>query len=119
MLGIGLGVALGPAPAGAYPRTFSGVLRLEIVGLPVAVFPTAAGVVDFSGLAALPRIAVPAGAFGGQTIVSVPTETLFPIVELSIAPENQTGILERVGVGAPLGGSLPLSGYAKVCLYAA
>ena len=111
-------VLLAGAPlAAAEPLHFNGTMSFQIGS--VGIEFSGSGDVAITGLSANPRISLPAAAFAGQVVVPVTDPNVFPIAAVSVDGSNQAGTFERPAPGQPIGGTMPLTGLAKVCLYAA
>jgi hypothetical protein len=106
--------ALGWAtPAAAAPLAFTGSLAI-LVG-PFGVGVPGAGFAEVDGHGHLGQLGVPASSFQVQgLVVPITTTQAAPISGLQITAANQSGVFDNPG-----GGTMPLLGSAKVCLYGA
>lgn len=107
------------SPAAALELPFDGLLELQIPQFPRVAVP-GAGIAEVSidPSAQITRIDMPAFVFTtARMILPVTDPAAVPIKGLQVdAFGNETGVFERVeGV---LGGSMPLHGIIKVCLFA-
>lgn len=101
----------------AAPLHFNGTLTFQVGSVgPIEI--AGSGEVGVTGLPANPRVAIPAAAFAGQVVMPITDPNVFPIAAIVADGSNQAGTLERGSPGEPIGGSMPLAGVAKVCLYA-
>jgi hypothetical protein len=104
--------ALGAGPAAASPIGFTGTLSLQVIRLPPLVVP-GSGIAQVSPGPHIGSIALPSGAFATTNLTIVVTDPgVFPISGLGITVENGAGTLSGAG------GTLPLVGAARFCLFA-
>ncbi len=103
--------------ARAAELAFSGTLELHLATLPKVSAPgSTAASVSVTGTNHLASLALPAGAFGPLT-TSIPitnNSSLPSIIFTSI--ENLTGSFPGISGGPPGGGTMGISGTAKICL---
>ena len=107
------------SPARAVPVPFMGTFLLQVRALRFEV--SGSGIAEVDSMSQPTRIAIPAGVFVVQgSVVPVPTSiqaSAFPVRSLEVTIENQAGVFSLRANG--FGGSMPLRGSAKVCLFAA
>jgi hypothetical protein len=111
-------LAAGAAPAAQVP--FEAALTVQIATLPPLVFTgTGLGTVNGSGGGAhLGALQVPAGVAGtAGYLVPVTDPAALPIMGVQLTAANGAGAFAPTGMGA-LGGSMPILGVTKVCLFA-
>jgi hypothetical protein len=115
---LAMGVA---SQAQAVALGFTGAIAVQIATLaPVAIPGGGVAVVNgSSGPGHLTGLAVPASPFAISGFVLPVTDPgVFPIAGVAVTAHNGTGSFGGVG-GAGFGGTMPIIGTAKVCLYGA
>lgn len=114
-------VAFAPRVAAAELRPFHGTLRFLIGSLDTIAID-GDGIADAS-LAPLgtsiQHVDVDAGVFSETGITRTVDPANFPIAGVRASAANQAGAFERSGPGNHLHGVMPISGVARVCLFAA
>lgn len=117
-----IAVAVLARPAGAAPLPMTGTLTIEfgLVGpLPVVASSTTITVNGSAPAGHLTGLQIPASAFAATgSDVPVTDPSVFPVAGLALTAHNGAGSFGGVG-GAGFGGTMPILGAAKICLYGA
>ncbi|MDJ0865042.1 MAG: hypothetical protein QNK03_02965 [Myxococcota bacterium] len=101
-------------PAGAAPVAFSGSLTLEIPAFDIQATVTGSGIATPNPAATV--LSVPSTAMSGRSVFAVTDPVAFPIRGLQLTLRNDHGAFALEG--GELGGSMPVGGIAKLCLFA-
>lgn len=97
--------------AQAAPLAFEASLSIEIAGYGVGF--AGAGVAEVDAYGHLRSLSIPAGAFDvSGSRVTITTPAAFPIQGIQVTAANGAGFFANPG-----GGSMPLLGAARVCLF--
>jgi hypothetical protein len=98
---------------------FTGATSISLAGLaPIAIPGAGTAIVNGSGPGGhLTGLTVPASPFGVTGFVLPVTDpAAFPIAGVQVTAHNATGVFGGVG-GGGFGGSMPINGVSKVCLF--
>lgn len=101
-------LALGGA-AQAEPLDFTGSLSLSIAGFGVGI--PGAGTAQVGGFGAYGSFELPGGAFAADAL-TVTVTGAEPVGGLQVTAQNGAGAF-----AAPVGGAMPIAGFAKVCVF--
>jgi len=117
---IGIALLLGATPASAVVMPITTGVGIQIATLtPVVIAGSGAMVVNGSGSPGhLSALSLPAGLFATSGFVLPVTDpAVAPIKGIEVSAANGPGAFAGVGGSGAFGGSMPMVGSAKVCLF--
>ena len=112
--------SLAPRAGMAEPLPVTGVLTFHVGSLPeITVEGAGMGDILAGGtISQISQVHVDPGVFDATGITRTASATAFPIAGLRADVANEAGAFSREQSASPLQGVMPISGVAKVCLFA-
>ena len=119
-LSLGIALLVGASPAGAVVMSITTAVGIQIATLtPVAIAGSGTMVVNGSGAPGhLTGLSLPAGLFATNGFVLPVTDpSAAPIKGVQVTAANGAGVFGGVGGSGSFGGTMPMLGSTKVCLF--